>query len=272
MKRVLVPTDFSQPAGYALRVAASIVRRSEGRLFLMHVMDIPEPDSENNIDPKWQLLLNQTEKKFKEIFAEDFMSDINTAEIIGYENILENITRFSEENEIELIVMGSYGASGIREKLMGSNAQKVVRNVDVPVLIVKNEISDFNPADMVFASDFGQESYDSFLDVMGMVHHFNARLHLLKVITRSAFENNYVTTALMQNFIQYFKLRNVTKNVFNDESVVDGILNFSDSIQADLIALCTEGRSPMYQIFNESVAEKLVNLSERPILTVKRKF
>ena len=63
-----------------------------------------------------------------------------------------------DEFGIDLIVMGSHGASGLKEMFVGSNAEKVVRTSDVPVLVIKNEHRSFNVSDFVFASDFKNDN------------------------------------------------------------------------------------------------------------------
>ena len=75
--------------------------------------------------------------------------------------------------------MGSHGANGFKELFIGSNTEKVVRTANIPVLVIKNEHTDFNIKDFVFATDFGEESRWSFTQAQKFAKAMDAKMHLL---------------------------------------------------------------------------------------------
>ena len=71
----------------------------------------------------------------------------------------------------------------------------------------------------------------------------------------------------MQEFARKLQLKNFTMNVFNDVSEEEGIVYFADSIDADLIAMATHGRTGFAHVLAGSIAEDVVSHSKRPVLT-----
>ena len=144
MKRILVPTDFSKHADHALRVAAQIARKNGGEIYLLHMLELPQQGSDmvhNGSDiPQIMFFKNYAIKKLEDLMQADFLQGISVFEIIQFEKTFDGILNISRKNNIDLIVMGSHGASGYEEMCIGSNAEKVVRNAEFPVLVIKNEI------------------------------------------------------------------------------------------------------------------------------------
>ena len=106
----------------------------------------------------------------------------------------------------DLIVMGSHGISGFSKVFIGSNTEKVVRLADSPVLTIKNEIEDFGVKNMVFASNFFEESHTVFKKIKFFADLYKTHIYLLKVITPKEFEPTPVSQKLLNRFINRFNL------------------------------------------------------------------
>ena len=165
--------------------------------------------------------------------------------------------------------MGSQGATGLKELLVGSNTEKVVRKSNIPVLVIKQEVKDFDIKDLVFATDLSNESRKSFKNVLKFARIFDANVHLLHIISIRNFEPTRVTKKKLKNFVSRLKIKNPTLNVYNDPSIEEGILNFGKKINADVIAINTHGRSGLSQLFSESISKDLANHALRPVITFK---
>ncbi len=158
MKKILVPTDFSDHAYYALKVAAEIARKNNGEIILLHMLELPGQAGDaigvGHELPEIMLFKNAAINKLEELMDDNCLEGLQVSEIIQFELAFDGILKVSEKNNIDLIVMGSHGASGFKEMFIGSNAEKVVRNSSVPVLIIKKEQASFNFDSFVFASYF----------------------------------------------------------------------------------------------------------------------
>ncbi|MFT5628116.1 MAG: nucleotide-binding universal stress UspA family protein [Glaciecola sp.] len=273
MKKILVPTDFSAEAENALKVAAQIAKKHNSEIYLLHMLEIPmqEIDAVNTQAdvPEVMFFMKMAHKKFEEIMASSYLEGITVHEIVKPDGSFNGISEICKEHGITMITMGSHGASGIKEMFIGSNAEKAVRNSDVPVLVIKNEHSDFSIDDVVFASDFKNDNKETYRQATEFATAFGAQLHLLMVNTASNFTTTKKANDRINKFINDNSFKNFSINIYNDESVEKGVLNFSKHIDADLIGISTHGRQGIAHFFNGSISEDLVNHANRPVITFK---
>ena len=96
-----------------------------------------------------------------------------------------------------------------------------------------------------------------------------AKMHLLMVNTPSKFITSAKANDRMKNFAKDFDFSKYTTNIYNDLNIEKGIMNFSQSIGADLIGMSTHGRQGISHFFNGSISEDLVNHAKRPVITFK---
>lgn len=273
MKKILVPTDFSQEAENALKVAAQIAKKHGSEIYLLHMLEIPMQEIDavsSHVEvPEVMFFMKMAHKKFNEIMDSDYLKDITVHEIVKPEASFNNVVDICHEHGAEIIIMGSHGASGFKEMFVGSNAEKVVRNSDVPVLVIKNEHDEFSIDDFVFASDFKNDSKETYRQATEFATAFGAKIHLLLVNTAGSFTTTKKANDRINAFIEDYSFKNYTINIYNDDSVEKGILNFSKDIDADLIGISTHGRQGIAHFFNGSISEDLVNHAKRPVITFK---
>ena len=96
---------------------------------------------------------------------------------------------------------------------------------------------------------------------------YDATVHLVRINTPGNFQRDAVVRKYMQDFAKKLQLKNYTINMFNDLSEEEGIVYFADSINADLIAMATHGRTGFAHVMAGSIAEEVVSHSKRPVLT-----
>jgi nucleotide-binding universal stress UspA family protein len=273
MKRILVPTDFSVHAEHALKVAAKIAKDNDGEIFIVHMLELPsqmaDAVSSGAGVPEIMLFLNKAHEKLEELVGRDYLDGIKVSEAIKYERAFEGIVKHSEEHDIDLVIMGSHGASGFKELLVGSTTEKIVRNSEAPVLIIKNDSPNFNANRFVFASDFSEEARNAFEKVMKLAKMFGSHLDLVMINTPNSFKTSHQAQKTMKEFISKYSIENYSLHIYNDSNIETGILNFSNSVNADLIGMCTHGRTSLYHFFNGSISEGLVNHASRPVVTFK---
>lgn len=273
MNRILVPTDFSEQATNALKVAAMLAKKYDADIYLLHMMEIPmqhiDPGAVKSDIPETLFFMKLAHKKFEDLLDSDFLEGITVHETVKADITFNEIKDACKEFNIDLIVMGSHGASGLKEMFIGSNAEKVVRSSDVPVLVIKNHHESFDIKNFVFASDFKNDNRETYKQAVKFAQLFGAKIHLLLVNTANNFITTYESRTLIDDFISGQTFENYTVNVLNDTSVEEGILNFSAEIDADLIGISTHGRQGIAHFFNSSISEDLVNHAKRPVITFK---
>jgi nucleotide-binding universal stress UspA family protein len=141
LDRILVPTDFSDCAQQALTYATELAKRFEAELHLLHAVQPPvtvyahaAPLPEEVMHPE-----KPAQKELEEI-------EVPGAEQLGQVQrhirtgaAFVEIVRFAKEQDVDLIVIGTHGRSGLTHVLLGSVAEKVVRKASCPVLTVRPE-------------------------------------------------------------------------------------------------------------------------------------
>lgn len=273
MKRILVPTDFSEQAEYALRVAAQIAKQNNSEIILLHMLELPHQAGDalgsGHQIPEIMFYKDKAISKLENLMDVDYLEGINVSEIIQFEKAFDGILAVSKKNNVDLIVIGSHGTSGFQEMLIGSNTEKVVRFSQVPVLVIKNRNDDFKASNFVFASDFSDEIKKPFEQLVDFAKSFDANLSLVMINTPNSFKPTHLSEKIMNDFMKEFHYPNYSLHIYNDVNVEKGILNFSNSVNADLIGMCTHGRTGFAHFFNGSISEDLVNHAVRPVITFK---
>ncbi|MCA0932689.1 universal stress protein [Lutimonas saemankumensis] len=275
MKRILVPVDFSKEAESAAKVAASIARKTDSEIFLVHMLELPvttiDPAEMNTISSEPQIIyfMKLAHEKFEKFKQLPFFKGLRVVETIQFQHAFSGIISESEKNKIDLIVMGSQGASGLQEMFIGSNTEKVVRRSKVPVLVIKEGVDKFEVNDMIFASDFNKESKSTFQSVVEFAELFGAKIHLLYINTIHNFNTTKNIESKMAHFMEDFDFDNFSTKIYNDISIEKGILSYARDIDADLIALNTHGRSGLSRLFNGSIGQELANHALRPVITFR---
>lgn len=273
MKRILVPTDFSAHAENALKVAAQIAKKSNSEILLLHMLEIPSQMNDAITGaasiPEVMLFIKKANETLLKLKDKDYLKGIQVTEYVKFEKAFDGILSFSSEHKTDLIVMGSHGVSGIEEILIGSNTEKVVRLSEVPVLVIKKDTTELKGTDFVFASDFSKEIKKPFEKMIAFSKIFDAKLNLVMICTPNSFKSTALSEKIMNDFIADFKITNYSTHIYNDANIEKGIINFSKTINADLIGLCTHGRTGLAHFFTGSISEDLVNHAIRPVITFK---
>lgn len=274
MKKILLPTDFSEASEQAINLASKINAKEKNEIHLLHMIEIPSGiidmgAGRNFSIPESMLYIRKVRDKLVAYKDKFFSKDDDVKHAIRFQTPYEGIRDYAKKINSDLIIMGTKGHSDLEELLIGSNTEKVVRTSEAPVLVAKNDTKDFNPKNLVFASSFKPTKHNVFEKFLKFANKLDSKIHLLKINTPHRFENSQASKEKIEAFAERYNLPNYSTNVYNDNSVEQGILNFSNEIDADLVALATHGRSGLSHIFNGSITKNLSKKSIRPMLTFK---
>lgn len=276
MKKILVPVDFSKPSENALKVAADLAKRNKSELHILHVIELAESlfgtEQFNVNNEQIVFFMDMAKKRFDKFLDKAYLKGIDVKDHIEPGSTPLAISDIVSKNDIDMIVMGSSGTSGIEEIVIGSNTEKVVRYSEVPVLVVKNEIKSFSFKKAVFASDFELENIGPYKKAKAFADSFDAKMHLLYVnLPGNQFSSTIEIQEQMRVFLNEVELPLNKENIeiFNDYTIEQGVLNAAERLKADLIIIPTHGRKGLSHFFNGSISEDVVNHSEIPVLTFK---
>lgn len=271
MKKILVPTDFSDCAGFATDAAFRMAQEQRAEIFLY--TRIPGDGSAAPVvSDSVEALPLSIAQKFKDALEQYRVGEVRVKIVYSSQDLVQGILQYADAIDADLIVMGSSGAGGLKELVWGSNSQRMVNQSSRPVLVIKHPVEDIGFSDIVFASNFYKEVKQPFERLVKFAQDFGARLHLVHVTTKDTDAvDEYLAREKMADFTMQIGRRVPhTVHFFGDIDTRHGVEHFAKDNRLDLIALVSHGEGFFKKILKGgSVTEGLVNRVEMPILTLK---
>lgn len=274
MKKILLPIDFSKHSEYASKLASKIALKTDGEIHLIHMIELPsgfnDVASGTNISiPESMLYIKKIKEKLIDFKTKFFPKVEKVYHAIRFQNPYEGIRDYSKKINANLIIMGSKGQTALEEILIGSNTEKTVRNSDIPVIITKKDNDNFKLKKLVFASTFENDEAKALEGFLDFASKFKSKIYFLTVNTPNNFENTTESKNKIEAFIKKYNVKDYSIKVYNDKTVQDGILNYSNENNIDMVSLATHGRSGLSRFFNGSVSIDLSKNILKPVLTFK---
>ena len=278
MKKILVPTDFSKAAQMAIDVASGIAKKANAEMILLHVVEEVKKDS-YNVDFKkddgstWEnklftmRLIERGKKQLTKLADESKAAGVKVKTELRLGTPFHGMRSIITNHKVDLVVMGTAGHSKLEEMIIGTNTEKVVRHANCPVLTVHKKPFNTDFKNIVYATSMSKEEEVFSRIVRKTQQIYDATVHLVRINTPGNFQRDAVVKKYMESFAKKLQLKNYTINVFNDLNEEEGIIYFAESINADLIAMATHGRTGFAHVLAGSIAEEVVSHAKRPVLT-----
>lgn len=280
MKNILLLTDFTELSDYAKSLATKVAVGIKANL---HVLSVVETSSEvllnddgdiiSSMGADTDTLVKEQQVANEKMSALAFNLPPNANCMVMFGELLDVINKQIKKLNIDLVVMGTHGVTGLKEKFSGSITQQVILNNRVPVLSLKCDRGNLNFSDFLITGDFEEKSPMNLDVIKGLQSVFNSTLHLLCVNTERRFKSTAESLKSMRDFTDRNELVNVEYHIHNDKSVEAGIMNFSNNYDAnheldiDIIAVEKKNKGALEYWFTGCAAIDYVNHIYRPIVT-----
>jgi nucleotide-binding universal stress UspA family protein len=277
MKKILFPTDLSEAANNAFIYALHLADRLEAAIVLLHVYQRPELRA-----VEWSDTLEELYKTYDLAEFESYKNAIPALKAIqekagfqhlsikhnlkGATKIVETILETAEEETVDLIVMGTTGASGLKEIFQGSIAGEILENANCPVLTVPVKAKfDGKIDNIAMAVSFKEEEKAALKKVLDIIAPFRTTLHCINIDLAHTAEYTDRVGPFAADFEAYdnLKFRVLEGNDF--ESVLAGFL---EDHHFDLLAMTTHKRNFVAELFHYSKTKKMAYHSNTPILAI----
>lgn len=274
MKNILVPYDFSPRAMEAFTMAIDIAAKARGEVFLLHVLSIPTQTTTSFVgdpfffDAKLAVeIQEEAQRELDRVKHYKGSADLLVHTKVVFGQLVSTITAFIHSNNIDLVIMGTSGASGIAEIFIGSNTEKIVRFSPVPVLAVRETVAVHNIKNILYPSTLHLIQSNFIKELKKLQEFFQATLHVLHVNTPTQFKTDQEANKALTEFSKHYNLRNCQLHFRNYRHEDAGIIDFAYAFKMDIIAMPTHARKGLAHIFNASVTESVVNHVQCPIWT-----
>ena len=269
--KILIPTDFSVQAEFAYLMVKKLEEKIPVEIHFLHVMNVPDTVTMDavgsiqtcgEIDTKYVTKQKEIAEKKLANLKTLYGSNINTHLILG--KITDAILNFSETNQFDLIVMGTKGAWGLKEKLSGTETQMIARKSKVPLLSLMCDRSDLHIQNILLVHNFNNPVKEEFSLMHKLIKAFDTKFHLLQITSGKLETDKAGIETKMKTFAALNNLTNYECHVMNDTDVESGVIHFNQKINMDIICIGTHSKGG---IFHNSATEKLINHLFKPIIS-----
>ncbi|PWH85274.1 universal stress protein [Brumimicrobium oceani] len=279
MIKILFPTDFSDAAENAFFYALNLTRKLNAELVLAHVYSLPELGRalHNTSKEVFEIMEMESLESFKKSVGklrskaeEKGYGDVDFKHLMAEGQIVPKIINLAILEEADYIVMGTTGATGLKEVFLGSVASGVIDGAPCNVLSIPEESSPTNSIDRIaYLTNYKDEEIVSFNEVNKFASHFNAdvcSIHYEKDV-------DDVTSENMENWkkklgVDYEALDSfvVSGNNF-EEAVCELYINQN----IDILAIQPRKRNFFTHIFKKSISKQIVQRLSIPLFTLPAK-
>ncbi len=274
MKNILVPTDFSACASNATQAAIDLASSTKARLhFFTKVSPSTHASNAGVSAQERQHEVTQQIHNAKVLLQEwvdtATKRGVDCTTYVEAGKLLPLMERYVEQEAIDFVVMGSHGASGKQEYFLGSNTQRVVRKLRRTVLIIKEDVSNYQLRRVIFASNFDAREMSAFRYFLDFVRPFRPEIHLVQIDTSSWFSQPRILVRSAMNDFQEACGDLVShQHFFRDWSVDAGIRSLAQQVDAQMIGISNQYQHPLKRLISGSNVEALVNHAQVPILSI----
>jgi nucleotide-binding universal stress UspA family protein len=280
LDNILYATDFSRASSAALPYALSIARKYGSTLFAVHVVSL-SPFSNTSPTMAWQALAGQALRTARDAMAtfEPRLDGVAHELMIRKGDTWKELSSILEEKRIDLIVMGTHGRAGVSKVLMGSVAEKILRQSPCPVLTVgphvgaePGAVADLHS--ILYPTDFSPESLGAAPFAISLAQEHQARLYLLHVAENKDLEASQILmkTALRKLVPPHAEFSCDPKVLIEFGAPAQKILDVAEELAVDLIVLGVK-RASIFPLvpahFAMATAYKVVTGAICPVLTVR---
>ncbi len=295
LKKILMPTDFSLNASQALRHSVVLADRFNGGITVLHVVALfnVDPNESENAFPEllefYEILESQANDKMVDLREKLVHTALDCVAVRGFDPARE-IVNYASEHDSDLIVMGTHGRSEIAHFLLGSVAERVMRQASCPVMTISHqekwmfETPEFNK--ILVPIDFSEFSREAIPHAVEFAAKFNASIQFIHVVDQRLYPAFYVVGegAVFETEPQLVEKSLKTINEFVSDSVADlpadacvvregvphtEIANYALAHEVDLIMMTTHGLTGIEKLLIGSTAEKVVRKAHCPVLSIK---
>ncbi|OJJ14063.1 hypothetical protein BKI52_44575 [marine bacterium AO1-C] len=278
---ILVPFDFSEQAQNALHVAHSLAQKTQSKIILFHVIEPimaqsgthPEFRVDTSQEEYFNRMVEATRVNLDNVANSAQNDGVKVEAVVEIGSFLRAVKAYAtKENDIRLIVSGTAGSKGLEEFLVGTNTEKMVRHLTCPVLTIPDKVEDFKTGSVLFATNLSDEQLIPLNRLQQLQELWGNHIHLLFVNTPNDFLSSKEIEKRKEEFLRKSGIQNYTFHEYSDHTEEIGIIHAGNDLDVDMIVIPTHQRRGLWHFLLGSIAEGVVNHSEKPVLTVNMKL
>lgn len=276
--KILVPVGFSEQSLAALKQACLIAKIKKSEVVILSVIEEQSKISGLLIDNPFEEIRSKVKDKLDEI-SEMHSSkfSVKVDSMVASGKIYEQIVEVSSIINANLIVMGTNGSpKGVIKKFIGSNAERVVRLSNIPVITIKENTSTENFDNIILPLDLGKETKEKVTFAIEYARYWNSTIRIVSVFLKdNTNEKNILIKNLNQvsNFISNAGVKCTSELIEGEkkQSLGDFVINYEKKFDSDLIIIMTKKEELALSNNLSVTARYIIHNSKIPVMSIKPK-
>lgn len=276
LEKILIPIDFSETSLLAVEHGAYVAQAFGAELVLLHVVE-KHWEKFNIVVPEMRIaapddIITIIEKRLEELAKSIFLEySVKSYCITANGTIFSEILSISKEQEIDLIVMGTHGTSGVVEFFLGSNAYKIVNSSDCPVLTVNTHAEKVGFDSIVLPIDNSAHSRQKVNKAIAMAQHFSSTIHILGLADFTDEKELGIFEIKIEQVEAYIRKCNIacTQHIVKGNNQATMTLDYAKQMNTSLIVIMTDQDENISGRLLGTYAQQIVNHSIIPVMSVQ---
>ncbi|MEP1093808.1 MAG: universal stress protein [Cyclobacteriaceae bacterium] len=273
MKKILVPVDFSEVSNNAVDFAVNLAEKFNAELTLMHSVSFQYfADFQYHIHEDVRKMINEAKGEARDkidAIIGSLKSDIDVLGHVGSNNLIDEIREMISRHDFDLVVVGTHGSHGWKEFLTGSNTEKIVRRISIPVIAVPAKVTSTDIRKILVPLDLREIRRGFFDEVAKLQRSFSAALEFVWIKTPHNIESDEIVTQELTILLKEQGVENFSFSIDHEIFPSDGILKHAKETAADMIAMATHGRRGISHWLSGSLTEDTLNHIHIPVWAFK---
>lgn len=274
MKKILFPTDFSETSNNAFVYALQLAKNLNAEVITLHVYELPMVDYINvpaYLADIYETVEMSTFQNYKgqipilrEIATRHNLEDIKISNVLMDGDLVSTILQLIKEENIDYVVMGTKGATGLKETFLGSSTGSVMIDSKAIVLGIPEE-SSYRPIQrIVFTTRFREKDQKALKKVVSFAQGFGAHVDCLYIQT----SKSDVKDVVVANWRLLFADSDVTFHIIENEDIEQSILSFTEQNNTDVLAMLHYKKGFFEGLFKQSLTKKMAFHIKIPLLAM----
>lgn len=276
MKRILLPTDFSENAYNAISYAVQLYKDIKCKFYILHTYTPVSISAGRMVDNyssfDLQDITKETaERKLKGI-EDRLKTEFNNANhtfitMVSFNTLTSEMVEVVKKKEIDFVIMGTKGATGAKEIFIGSNTMQTIKNLKCPVIAIPSGFKYEKPSEILFPTDYKIHKANKYLSLIKeLCENNNSKLHILNVSQDiSLKEKQEQTETFLDDFFkETIHLFHNTEN----QDLVKAIITFKKTYKINFLIMVHNEHNFFENLFFKPVVNQMVYHTNIPFLVI----
>lgn len=271
VKKILFPTDFSEKTEKAIPFLINMAEKTNSEILFFHAYRIPEMVSDlpydtikDEVEAFQKTALKQLDDWKQKAAAISSRVSIDVVSRTGA--FVSELKDVIEDYNIDLVIMATNGVDGIATSIFGTHAEKVIEEVNIPVIVIPQQTPFSTIKNLVFASEYHESDIETIQILSVIAGYFDADLTVVNVYSENLILERLRTNEFQDMVKEEVSYPRLHFKYLKGDDVYSTIESYVVENNIDMVSMTTRHRKLFEKLFQESVTKKMVKHGKTPIL------